>query len=56
MSTSYNKRTDGSRIGNWVEENALKDMTGTARYKVCATHACCAVRLPCHPARRAGSP
>ena len=33
MSTSYNKRTDGSRIGNWVEENALKDMTGTARYK-----------------------
>jgi len=34
MSTSYNKHTEGSRIGNWVEEGALKDMTGTSRYDV----------------------
>ena len=43
MSTSYNKETEGSRIGNWVEEGALKAMTGTSRYDVRAVCAmCCA--------------
>lgn len=33
MTTAYNKHTEGSRVGNWVEENALKAMTGTSRYE-----------------------
>lgn len=34
MSTLYNKETEGSLIGNWVEEHALKELTGTSRYDV----------------------
>mmetsp|Transcript_131584 Transcript_131584/g.319759 ORF Transcript_131584/g.319759 Transcript_131584/m.319759 type:complete len:516 (+) Transcript_131584:166-1713(+) len=33
MSTSYNKRSKGARVGNWVEEEALREATGTARYE-----------------------
>ena len=35
--TNYNKQPDGSvstLTGNWVEERALKDVTGTTRYQV----------------------
>uniref|UniRef100_A0A7S1CF06 EF-hand domain-containing protein n=1 Tax=Bicosoecida sp. CB-2014 TaxID=1486930 RepID=A0A7S1CF06_9STRA len=33
MTTSYNKRSRGARVGNWVEEEALRAATGTARYE-----------------------
>ncbi len=35
--TGYNKppkETASTLVGNWVEERALKDATGTARYEV----------------------
>ncbi len=41
MSTSYNKGTQGARVGNWVEEEALKAVTGTHRYETWATDAAC---------------
>ena len=34
MSTLYNKVNEGSLIGNWVEEKALRELTGTSRYEV----------------------
>ena len=38
---SYNKGTQGARVGNWVEEEALKAVTGTHRYDTWATDAAC---------------
>ena len=35
--TNFNKQPDGSvstLTGNWVEERALKEVTGTTRYQV----------------------
>jgi hypothetical protein len=34
MSSAYNKKggKNCTRVGNWVEELALKDMTGDARF------------------------
>ena len=35
VSTGYNKGDNaGARIGNWVEEEALRTATGTSRYEV----------------------
>lgn len=48
MSTSYNKHTRGSRVGNWVEEEALKDFTGTSRYEVSDPYPHAIASLPRH--------
>jgi hypothetical protein len=31
MTTAYNKFGTGTRVGNWVEEQALKDLSGVHR-------------------------
>jgi len=33
MFSGYNKNGSGARVGNWVEELALKDATGSTRYE-----------------------
>jgi hypothetical protein len=42
MFSGYNKDGQGgARVGNWVEELALQDMTGSTRYEVCNIGHCC---------------